>query len=144
MGPQLGDPSPHQRSLSAPPGQVRSLCYNNCSFSLALPGRTLHYDFSALATSTSFASGPSFTSKGLKYFHHFNISLCGNRVSAALEARGGGRGAGGGHAGVQPRGCVGSCRCVRAVVCTVCVHRVCAQLYKHTCKATCTAVQTRV
>uniref|UniRef100_A0A674JZP5 UPF0577 protein KIAA1324-like n=1 Tax=Terrapene triunguis TaxID=2587831 RepID=A0A674JZP5_9SAUR len=27
---------------------------------------------------TSFAGGPSFTSKGLKYFHHFSISLCGN------------------------------------------------------------------
>uniref|UniRef100_A0A8C3BZI4 Endosome-lysosome associated apoptosis and autophagy regulator 1 n=1 Tax=Cairina moschata TaxID=8855 RepID=A0A8C3BZI4_CAIMO len=65
--------------------QVRSLCYNNCSFSLALLGRTLHYDFSALATSTAFASGPSFTSKGLKYFHHFNISLCGNRGRKAAS-----------------------------------------------------------
>ncbi|XP_049688655.1 endosome/lysosome-associated apoptosis and autophagy regulator 1 isoform X1 [Accipiter gentilis] len=58
---------------------LRSLCYNNCSFSLALPGQILHYDFSALATGTAFASGPSFTAKGLKYFHHFNISLCGNQ-----------------------------------------------------------------
>ncbi|KAM9255352.1 LOW QUALITY PROTEIN: endosome/lysosome-associated apoptosis and autophagy regulator 1 [Cariama cristata] len=57
----------------------RSLCYNNCSFSLALPGRILHYDFSALAAGTAFASGPSFTAKGLKYFHHFNVSLCGNQ-----------------------------------------------------------------
>ncbi|XP_040391497.1 endosome/lysosome-associated apoptosis and autophagy regulator 1 isoform X2 [Cygnus olor] len=64
---------------------VRSLCYNNCSFSLALPGRTLHYDFSALAASTAFASGPSFTSKGLKYFHHFNVSLCGNRGRKAAS-----------------------------------------------------------
>ncbi|NXX85185.1 K1324 protein, partial [Urocolius indicus] len=59
--------------------QLRSLCYNNCSFSLALPGRILHYDFSALSTGTTFASGPSFTAKGLKYFHHFSISLCGNQ-----------------------------------------------------------------
>uniref|UniRef100_A0A8B9PTK3 KIAA1324 n=1 Tax=Apteryx owenii TaxID=8824 RepID=A0A8B9PTK3_APTOW len=58
--------------------QARSLCYNDCSFSLALPGRALRYDFSALATATTFTSAPSFTSKGLKYFHHFNISLCGN------------------------------------------------------------------
>ncbi|XP_035425035.1 endosome/lysosome-associated apoptosis and autophagy regulator 1 isoform X2 [Cygnus atratus] len=65
--------------------QVRSLCYNNCSFSLALPGRTLHYDFSALAATTAFASGPSFTSKGLKYFHHFNVSLCGNRGRKAAS-----------------------------------------------------------
>uniref|UniRef100_A0A8D0F114 Endosome-lysosome associated apoptosis and autophagy regulator 1 n=1 Tax=Strix occidentalis caurina TaxID=311401 RepID=A0A8D0F114_STROC len=48
-------------------------------FSLVLPGRILHYDFSALAAGTAFASGPSFTAKGLKYFHHFNISLCGNQ-----------------------------------------------------------------
>ncbi|NWH71741.1 K1324 protein, partial [Piaya cayana] len=59
--------------------QLRSLCYNNCSFSLPLPGHILHYDFSALATSTAFTSGPSFTAKGLKYFHQFNISLCGNQ-----------------------------------------------------------------
>ncbi|XP_064354132.1 endosome/lysosome-associated apoptosis and autophagy regulator 1 isoform X2 [Dromaius novaehollandiae] len=58
--------------------KARSLCYNNCSFSLALAGRTLRYDFSALAAPAAFSSGPSFTSKGLKYFHHFNISLCGN------------------------------------------------------------------
>uniref|UniRef100_A0A8C0H422 Endosome-lysosome associated apoptosis and autophagy regulator 1 n=1 Tax=Chelonoidis abingdonii TaxID=106734 RepID=A0A8C0H422_CHEAB len=32
----------------------------------------------SLANSTSFTGGPSFTSKGLKYFHHFSISLCGN------------------------------------------------------------------
>ncbi|XP_053943737.1 endosome/lysosome-associated apoptosis and autophagy regulator 1 isoform X3 [Cuculus canorus] len=59
--------------------QLRSLCYNNCSFSLLLPGHILHYNFSALATSTAFTSGPSFTAKGLKYFHQFNISLCGNQ-----------------------------------------------------------------
>ncbi|NWS78789.1 K1324 protein, partial [Crotophaga sulcirostris] len=59
--------------------QLRSLCYNNCSFSLALKGQILHYNFSALATSMAFTSGPSFTTKGLKYFHHFNISLCGNQ-----------------------------------------------------------------
>lgn len=130
--------APPQRSLSAPPGQVRSLCYNNCSFSLALLGRTLHYDFSALATSTAFASGPSFTSKGLKYFHHFNISLCGNRVSAALEACGRGHGAGG------TRGRVATWVCGVVQMCVgSCVHRVCAQLYKHTRKATCTAVQTQ-
>lgn len=74
MGPHWVTAVPH-------PGQVRSLCYSDCTFSLALPGRTLHYDFSALSASTAFTSGPSFTSKGLKYFHHFNISLCGNHVS---------------------------------------------------------------
>ncbi|XP_026518847.1 UPF0577 protein KIAA1324 isoform X3 [Terrapene carolina triunguis] len=58
--------------------KIHLLCYNDCRFSLDKDGRTLEYDFSALANSTSFAGGPSFTSKGLKYFHHFSISLCGN------------------------------------------------------------------
>ncbi|KAM9148481.1 endosome/lysosome-associated apoptosis and autophagy regulator 1 isoform 2-T2 [Pangshura tecta] len=58
--------------------KIHSLCYNDCRFSLDKDGRTLEYDFSALANSTSFAGRPSFTSKGLKYFHQFSISLCGN------------------------------------------------------------------
>ncbi|XP_065259274.1 endosome/lysosome-associated apoptosis and autophagy regulator 1 isoform X4 [Emys orbicularis] len=58
--------------------KIHLLCYNDCRFSLDKDGRTLEYDFSALANSTSFAGGPSFTSKGMKYFHHFSISLCGN------------------------------------------------------------------
>ncbi|XP_020660952.3 endosome/lysosome-associated apoptosis and autophagy regulator 1 isoform X1 [Pogona vitticeps] len=58
--------------------KIHSLCYNDCHLSITLRGRTLEYDFSALGNTTSFLAGPSFTSKGLKYFHHFNISLCGN------------------------------------------------------------------
>ncbi|KAL8168515.1 UNVERIFIED_CONTAM: hypothetical protein K2H54_000801 [Gekko kuhli] len=58
--------------------KIHSLCYNDCHFSVSVEGRTLEYDFSALANTTSFLGDPSFTSKGLKYFHHFNISLCGN------------------------------------------------------------------
>ncbi|NXE85857.1 K1324 protein, partial [Cochlearius cochlearius] len=77
--PSDGIPACHPCGPGTHSNQLRSLCYNNCSFSLALPGRILHYDFSALAAGTAFASGPSFTAKGLKYFHHFNISLCGNQ-----------------------------------------------------------------
>ncbi|CAM9832743.1 unnamed protein product [Bubo scandiacus] len=77
--PSDGTPTCHPCGPGTHSNQLRSLCYNNCSFSLALPGRILHYDFSALAAGTAFASGPSFTAKGLKYFHHFNISLCGNQ-----------------------------------------------------------------
>ncbi|XP_032074294.1 UPF0577 protein KIAA1324 homolog isoform X4 [Thamnophis elegans] len=58
--------------------KIHSLCYNDCHFSVSMKDRTREYDFSRLAYSTSFLGGPSFTSKGLKYFHHFNISLCGN------------------------------------------------------------------
>uniref|UniRef100_A0A667ZZK5 Endosome-lysosome associated apoptosis and autophagy regulator 1 n=1 Tax=Myripristis murdjan TaxID=586833 RepID=A0A667ZZK5_9TELE len=39
--------------------------------------RRLHYDFSPLANVTGFQSSPRFTSKGLRYFHHFNVALCG-------------------------------------------------------------------
>ncbi|XP_035757590.1 endosome/lysosome-associated apoptosis and autophagy regulator 1-like [Egretta garzetta] len=77
--PSDGIPACHPCGPGTHSNQLRSLCYNNCSFSLALPGRILHYDFSALAAGTAFASGPSFTAKGLKYFHHFNISLCGHQ-----------------------------------------------------------------
>ncbi|NXK18172.1 K1324 protein, partial [Arenaria interpres] len=77
--PSDGTPACHPCGPGTHSNQLRSLCYNNCSFSLALPGRVLRYDLSALATGTAFASGPSFTAKGLKYFHHFNISLCGHQ-----------------------------------------------------------------
>ncbi|NXA56573.1 K1324 protein, partial [Nothocercus julius] len=77
--------------------QARSLCYSDCSPALAPRGRPLRYDLSALAAPRAFASGPSFTSKGLKYFHLFNISLCGQhgRVAASCadnvtETRAGG------------------------------------------------------
>ncbi|KAM8795825.1 endosome/lysosome-associated apoptosis and autophagy regulator 1 [Eudromia elegans] len=62
--------------------QARSLCYSDCSATLAPRGRPLRYDLSALAAPRAFASGPSFTAKGLKYFHLFNISLCGHHGRA--------------------------------------------------------------
>ncbi|XP_014806816.1 PREDICTED: UPF0577 protein KIAA1324-like [Calidris pugnax] len=77
--PSGGTPSCHPCGPGTRSNQLRSLCYNNCSFSLALRGRVLRYDLSALAPGAAFASGPSFTAKGLKYFHHFNISLCGHQ-----------------------------------------------------------------
>ncbi|NXY85898.1 K1324 protein, partial [Alcedo cyanopectus] len=77
--PSDGSPSCHPCGPGTHSNQLRSLCYNNCTFSLPLPGRILHYDFSALAPGAAFASSPSFTAKGLKYFHQFNISLCGNQ-----------------------------------------------------------------
>ncbi|KAL4617944.1 UPF0577 protein KIAA1324-like, partial [Arapaima gigas] len=55
----------------------RSLCFSDCSFSHTWQNRTLTYDFSLLGLVGSIMNGPSFTSKGTKYFHFFNISLCG-------------------------------------------------------------------
>uniref|UniRef100_A0A8D2ET93 MRH domain-containing protein n=1 Tax=Theropithecus gelada TaxID=9565 RepID=A0A8D2ET93_THEGE len=59
--------------------KIHSLCYNNCIFSRNTPTRTFNYNFSALANTVTLAGGPSFTFKGLKYFHHFTLSLCGNQ-----------------------------------------------------------------
>ena len=61
--------------------QIHSLCYNDCTFSVSTSTRTFEYNFLALEKTVSLARGPSFTSKGLKYFHHFTLSLCGNQVS---------------------------------------------------------------
>ncbi|XP_057180857.1 UPF0577 protein KIAA1324-like homolog isoform X1 [Triplophysa rosa] len=54
-----------------------SVCFNDCSFSHVVANRNLTYDLSALSSVGSIMNGPSFTSKGTKYYHEFNISLCG-------------------------------------------------------------------
>ncbi|XP_078500344.1 endosome/lysosome-associated apoptosis and autophagy regulator 1 isoform X2 [Lissotriton helveticus] len=59
--------------------ELKSLCYNDCHFTLFKDGMNLQYDFSALASSTSFKSEPSFTAKGMKYHRLLNISICGNQ-----------------------------------------------------------------
>uniref|UniRef100_A0A3Q3VQ33 MRH domain-containing protein n=1 Tax=Mola mola TaxID=94237 RepID=A0A3Q3VQ33_MOLML len=45
-------------------------------------GELLHYDFSALSNVTGFHSSARFTNRGLRYFQHFNIGLCGKEVRA--------------------------------------------------------------
>uniref|UniRef100_H0VTZ7 Endosome-lysosome associated apoptosis and autophagy regulator 1 n=1 Tax=Cavia porcellus TaxID=10141 RepID=H0VTZ7_CAVPO len=71
-----------QACMACGPGtksnKIHSLCYNDCRFSRHASSRTYDYNFSALANTVSLSGGPSFTSKGLKYLHHFNLSLCGN------------------------------------------------------------------
>lgn len=56
-----------------------SLCYSDCRFTHIDGNTTLTYDFSPLGSVGSLMNGPSFTSKGTKYFHQFNISLCGGK-----------------------------------------------------------------
>uniref|UniRef100_A0A8C6XMQ0 Endosome-lysosome associated apoptosis and autophagy regulator family member 2 n=1 Tax=Naja naja TaxID=35670 RepID=A0A8C6XMQ0_NAJNA len=41
--------------------------------------RSLAYDFSRLSRVGSLMNGPSFTARGTKFFHFFNISLCGSQ-----------------------------------------------------------------
>ncbi|XP_025146796.1 endosome/lysosome-associated apoptosis and autophagy regulator family member 2 isoform X2 [Bubalus bubalis] len=58
--------------------QDHSVCYSDCFFYHEKENQSLHYDFSNLSSVGSLMNGPSFTSKGTKYFHFFNISLCGH------------------------------------------------------------------
>lgn len=58
--------------------QDHSLCYSDCFFYHEKENQSLHYDFRNLSSVGSLMNGPSFTSKGTKYFHFFNISLCGH------------------------------------------------------------------
>ncbi|KAK1152277.1 UPF0577 protein KIAA1324-like isoform X1 [Acipenser oxyrinchus oxyrinchus] len=57
---------------------MHSACFSDCKFAFPDGERTLQYDLSHLPTRTTFTSGPSFTPKGLQYFHQFSVSLCGN------------------------------------------------------------------
>ncbi|KAJ8390001.1 hypothetical protein AAFF_G00111620 [Aldrovandia affinis] len=73
--------------MSCGPGsrsnKEHSLCFSDCSFTHTGQNCTLTYDFSKLGPVGSIMNGPSFTSKGTKYFHYFNISLCGQEGKRA-------------------------------------------------------------
>ncbi|XP_061922405.1 endosome/lysosome-associated apoptosis and autophagy regulator family member 2-like [Entelurus aequoreus] len=64
-----------------------SRCYSDCSFSHVENNRTLTYDLSALSRVASLTLDPSFTTKGTKYLHLFNISLCGHQGKRAAVCR---------------------------------------------------------
>ncbi|KAM7414457.1 hypothetical protein PAMA_019331 [Pampus argenteus] len=61
-----------------------SLCYSDCHFTHTEGNVTLTFDFSLLGSVGLLMNGPSFTSKGTKYFHQFNISLCGGQGQLAV------------------------------------------------------------
>uniref|UniRef100_A0AAQ4PPS1 Endosome-lysosome associated apoptosis and autophagy regulator family member 2 n=1 Tax=Gasterosteus aculeatus aculeatus TaxID=481459 RepID=A0AAQ4PPS1_GASAC len=56
-----------------------TLCYSDCHFTHTEGNVTLTYDLSLLGSVGSLMNGPSFTSKGTKYFHLFKIGLCGGK-----------------------------------------------------------------
>ncbi|XP_043120794.1 endosome/lysosome-associated apoptosis and autophagy regulator family member 2 isoform X2 [Puntigrus tetrazona] len=64
-----------------------SVCFSDCLFTYTDQNRTLRYDFSALNSAGSIMNGPSFTAKGTKYYHLFNISLCGAEGHKAAVCR---------------------------------------------------------
>lgn len=59
------------------------MCYSDCHFTHTVGNATLTFDFTLLGSVGSLMNGPSFTSKGTKYFRQFNISLCGGQVRTA-------------------------------------------------------------
>uniref|UniRef100_A0AAX7SWY8 MRH domain-containing protein n=1 Tax=Astatotilapia calliptera TaxID=8154 RepID=A0AAX7SWY8_ASTCA len=65
--------------------QEHSLCYSDCHFTYTEGNATLTFDFSSLGPVGSLMNGPSFTSKGTKYFHHFNISICGGKLAVCTD-----------------------------------------------------------
>uniref|UniRef100_A0AAQ5XV21 MRH domain-containing protein n=1 Tax=Amphiprion ocellaris TaxID=80972 RepID=A0AAQ5XV21_AMPOC len=62
-----------------------SLCYSDCHFTHTDGNATLTFDFSLLGSVGTLMNGPSFTSKGTKYFHQFNISLCGGQLAVCTD-----------------------------------------------------------
>ncbi|XP_034551334.1 UPF0577 protein KIAA1324 homolog [Notolabrus celidotus] len=59
--------------------KAHTACLSNCALDVPTKsGARLHYDFSPLANVTGFHSSPRFTNRGLRYFHRFNLRLCGN------------------------------------------------------------------
>uniref|UniRef100_A0A3P9KG89 MRH domain-containing protein n=1 Tax=Oryzias latipes TaxID=8090 RepID=A0A3P9KG89_ORYLA len=68
--------------IACGPGSVsnkeHSRCFSDCSFTLTEKNRTLTFDLSPMSDVVSLTVGPSFTSKGTKYLHLFNVSLCGH------------------------------------------------------------------
>ncbi|XP_034028186.1 UPF0577 protein KIAA1324 homolog [Thalassophryne amazonica] len=57
---------------------AHSACLSDCTIDIRTrEGELLHYDFSPLGNVTALRSSPRFTNKGLQYFFHFNMGLCG-------------------------------------------------------------------
>ncbi|KAF7209731.1 endosome/lysosome-associated apoptosis and autophagy regulator 1 isoform X1 [Nothobranchius furzeri] len=56
---------------------AHTACLSDCKVDIQTKGEVLNYNFSSLSKVIDFRSGPRFTSKGLKYFHQFNLGLCG-------------------------------------------------------------------
>ncbi|KAK7892170.1 hypothetical protein WMY93_024133 [Mugilogobius chulae] len=62
-----------------------NMCSSDCSFTYNEGNRTRAYELSALGPVGVLMNGPSFTSKGTKYYHLFNISLCGGQMAECKD-----------------------------------------------------------
>ncbi|KAM3872298.1 endosome/lysosome-associated apoptosis and autophagy regulator 1 [Diretmus argenteus] len=66
--------------------KAHSACLSDCKLDVQSGGGLLlHYDFSGLSNVTVFQSSPRFTSKGLRYLHHFSVGLCGRENRELAE-----------------------------------------------------------
>ncbi|CAJ1085315.1 endosome/lysosome-associated apoptosis and autophagy regulator 1 [Xyrichtys novacula] len=75
----VGEASCVQCGPNTERNQAYTACLSDCTFDVQTKAGTLqHYDFSPLANVTGFHSSPRFTNRGLRYFHRFNLGLCGN------------------------------------------------------------------
>ncbi|XP_070549925.1 endosome/lysosome-associated apoptosis and autophagy regulator family member 2-like isoform X2 [Ptychodera flava] len=73
------NPYGKEACLACGPGTISHdnvVCYSDCQYKSS--ESQFIYDFSPLKGFHSVMSAPSFTAKGTRYFHLFNISLCGN------------------------------------------------------------------
>uniref|UniRef100_A0A672JED9 MRH domain-containing protein n=1 Tax=Salarias fasciatus TaxID=181472 RepID=A0A672JED9_SALFA len=67
------------------PNKAHTACLSDCELDLRAGGGAppLHYDFSPLSNVTGSHGGPRFTNRGVRYFTHFNVALCGSRTPAS-------------------------------------------------------------
>ncbi|XP_029952251.1 UPF0577 protein KIAA1324-like [Salarias fasciatus] len=61
------------------------LCYSDCHFTYTEGNVSLTFDLSQLGSVQTLMNGPSFTSKGTKYFHQFSLSLCGGQLAVCTD-----------------------------------------------------------
>uniref|UniRef100_A0A8C8HAY8 MRH domain-containing protein n=1 Tax=Oncorhynchus tshawytscha TaxID=74940 RepID=A0A8C8HAY8_ONCTS len=80
LGPEACKPcGPSSKS-----NKEHSRCYSDCVFSYSENNVSLSFDYSSLGSVGTLMNGPSFTTKGTKYYHLFNISLCGGEGRRAV------------------------------------------------------------
>ncbi|XP_041693467.2 endosome/lysosome-associated apoptosis and autophagy regulator family member 2-like isoform X1 [Coregonus clupeaformis] len=69
---------------SSKSNKEHSRCYSDCVFSYSENKVSLSFDYSSLGSVGTLMNGPHFTSKGTKYYHLFNISICGGEDMRAV------------------------------------------------------------
>nr|XP_006825517.1 PREDICTED: UPF0577 protein KIAA1324-like [Saccoglossus kowalevskii] len=85
---QAGNPFVEESCLDCGPGTTShngTVCESDCHYISPTTGSV--YDFSPLKEFRNIMSAPSFTAKGTRYYHLFNVSLCGNHGNGKAVCR---------------------------------------------------------